>query len=80
MTQGRTGAVDQVEGAGARAGQLESGLVDAETVAGERVALDRLVIAERVATGQGDLVVAHLQRPGPFHRLDTRPFASCKVH
>lgn len=71
-----TGTVDQLERSGASSGQFETGFIDAETVAGERIALNRFVIANRVAMWQTDIVAGQLQRPGPFHRLYALTFAS----
>ena len=71
-----TGTVDEGQGTGTSAGQFETRFVDAVTVAGGRIALDRLVIADRIAMGQSDLVGVQLKRPGPFHRFDSRSFTS----
>lgn len=69
-----TRAVDEFERAGAGSGHLETGLVDAETVAALRVALDGLEIADRVAVGNGDLHVGQTQGACPLHRLDALTF------
>ena len=73
-----TGTVDHFERSGASSGQFESGFVDAETVARQGIALNRLEIANRIAIGQCDVIFRQLQSSGPFHRLNSLAFTGWK--
>ena len=64
-----TGAVNEFEGASAGAAQFEAGLVDAVTVAGNWITLDRFIVTSLVAFGYADAVLVHLQGARPLHGL-----------
>lgn len=70
-----TGAVNEFDGASAGAAQFEAGFIDAVTVAGVWIALDRLKITGLVTFRYTHAVLVQMEGARPLQRLHFLSFA-----